>query len=92
MSGALVPEDQRVCDRQLLAAAGTAADQPGPAVVAFGPVGDGTAVAVYGTGLADVTTAHGPQRLTAGEPYGRAAIRADVSAARCRQGGELDAS
>jgi FHA domain len=53
------------------AAADIAADQPGPAVVAFGPVGDGTAVAVYGTGWADVTTAHGPQRLTAGEPYGR---------------------
>ena len=53
------------------AAADLAAGQPGPAVVAFGPVGDGTAVAVYGTGWADVTTAHGPQRLTAGEPYGR---------------------
>jgi len=53
------------------AAADTAADQPGPAAVAFGPVGGGTAVAVYGTGWADVTTAYGPQRLTAGEPYGR---------------------
>jgi hypothetical protein len=54
-------------------AAGTdaAADQPGPAVVAFGPVGGGTAVAVYGTGWAEVTTARGSQRLTAGEPYGR---------------------
>jgi hypothetical protein len=53
------------------AAADASADQPGPAVVAFGPVGGGTAVAVYGTGWADVTTAYGPQRLTAGEPYGR---------------------
>ena len=53
------------------AAADTAADQPGPAVVAFGPVGGGTAVAVYGTGWADVTTARGSQRLSAGEPYGR---------------------
>lgn len=53
------------------AAAADAADQQGPAVVAFGPAGGGTAVAVYGTGWAEVTTAHGAQRLTAGEPYGR---------------------
>jgi hypothetical protein len=53
------------------AAADTAADQPGPAVVAFGPAGGGTAVAVYGTGWAEVTTAYGAQRLTTGEPYGR---------------------
>ena len=48
-----------------------AGDRPGPAVVAFGPVGGGTAVAVYGTGWAEVTTAYGAQRLTTGEPYGR---------------------
>jgi FHA domain len=53
------------------AAAGGAAGQPGPAVVAFGPAGAGTAVAVYGTGWAEVTTAYGEQRLTTGEPYGR---------------------
>ena len=53
------------------AAAADAADQQGPAVVAFGPTGGGTAVAVYGTGWAEVTTVHGAQRLTAGEPYGR---------------------
>jgi hypothetical protein len=53
------------------AAAAHAADEQGPAVVAFGPAGGGTAVAVYGTGWAEVTTAHGAQRLTAGEPYGR---------------------
>ncbi|HLM88103.1 MAG TPA: FHA domain-containing protein [Streptosporangiaceae bacterium] len=53
------------------AAADTAADQSGPAVVAFGPAGDGTAVAVYGTAWAEVTTAHGTQRLTTGVPYGR---------------------
>jgi hypothetical protein len=53
------------------AATDAAADQQGPAVVAFGPVGGGTAVAVYGTGWAEVTTARGSQRLTAGEPYGR---------------------
>jgi FHA domain len=52
-------------------AADATADQQGPAVVAFGPVGGGTAVAVYGTGWAEVTTARGSQRLTAGEPYGR---------------------
>jgi hypothetical protein len=52
-------------------ASDAAADQQGPAVVAFGPVGGGTAVAVYGTGWAEVTTARGSQRLTAGEPYGR---------------------
>jgi hypothetical protein len=45
--------------------------EQGPAVVAFGPAGGGTAVALYGTGWAEVTTAHGAQRLTAGEPYGR---------------------
>jgi hypothetical protein len=53
------------------AAADDAADRQGPAVVAFGPADGGTAVAVYGTGWAEITTAHGAQRLTAGEPYGR---------------------
>ena len=53
------------------AAAADPAGQQGPAVVAFGPAGGGTAVAVYGTGWAEVTTARGSQRLTAGEPYGR---------------------
>jgi hypothetical protein len=53
------------------AAAADAADQQGPAVVAFGPADGGTAVAVYGTGWAEVTTVHGAQRLTTGEPYGR---------------------
>jgi hypothetical protein len=52
------------------AAAGTSAEH-GAAVVAFGPAGDGTAVALYGNGWAEITTAHGSQRLTAGEPYGR---------------------
>jgi FHA domain len=51
-------------------AAPTAAEH-GPAVVAFGPVGGGTAIAVYGTAWAEVTTAYGAQRLTTGEPYGR---------------------
>ncbi len=60
------------------AAADTAADQSGPAVVAFGPAGDGTAVAVYGTAWAEVTTAHGTQRLTTGVPYGRLTLRLAV--------------
>ncbi len=53
------------------AAAESAGDRSGPAVVAFGPAGGGTAVAVYGTGWADITTTSGAQRLTPGEPYGR---------------------
>jgi len=53
------------------ASAAPAAAEHGPAVVAFGPVGGGTAVAVYGTGWAEVTTTYGAQRLTSGEPYGR---------------------
>jgi hypothetical protein len=53
------------------ASAADPATEHGPAVVAFGPVAGGTAVAVYGTGWADITTAYGAQRLTAGEPYGR---------------------
>jgi hypothetical protein len=53
------------------ASAATTAAEQGPAVVAFGPVGGGTAMAIYGTGWAEVTTAHGAQRLTTGEPYGR---------------------
>jgi hypothetical protein len=53
------------------AAAPDTSAEHGPAVVAFGPAGDGTAVALYGNGWAEITTAHGSQRLTAGEPYGR---------------------
>jgi hypothetical protein len=53
------------------AAAADLTGQQGPAVVAFGPADGGTAVAVYGAGWAEVTTARGAQRLTAGEPYGR---------------------
>jgi hypothetical protein len=48
-----------------------ASGEPAPAVVAFGSAGAGTAIAVYGTGWADVTTTYGVQRLTAGEPYGQ---------------------
>ncbi len=45
--------------------------EPSPAVVAFGPAGEGTAVALYGTAWADIATAHGVQRLSPGQPYGR---------------------
>ena len=78
-------------------AADPSAGQPGPAVVAFGPAGPGTAIAVYGVGWADVTTGYGPQRLTTGQPYGRlrsvlpspaTAISAGVQAAA--DGGETD--
>ncbi len=53
------------------AEADAADNKPGPAAVAFGPDGAGTAIALYGTAWAEVTTAYGVQRLTAGEPYGR---------------------
>ncbi|HEY1319457.1 MAG TPA: hypothetical protein VGF32_04390, partial [Streptosporangiaceae bacterium] len=42
--------------------------QPGPAVVAFGPAGAGLAVTVSGTAWAEITTAHGTDRLAAGQP------------------------
>ena len=45
--------------------------EPSPSVVAFGPADEGTAVALYGTAWADVRTAHGVQRLSPGQPYGR---------------------
>jgi hypothetical protein len=52
------------------AAAANMAD-PSPAVVAFGPDGEGTAVALYGTAWAAIATDHGTQRLSPGQPYGR---------------------
>lgn len=51
-------------------AADIAAGQGAPAVVAFGSNGE-TAIAVYGTGWAEVTTTYGVQRLATGEPYGQ---------------------
>jgi FHA domain len=42
--------------------------QPGPAVVAFGPAGAGLAVTVSGTAWAEITTAHGTDRLAAAQP------------------------
>jgi hypothetical protein len=52
-------------------AAPAAGDEHGPAAVAFGPAGGGKAITVYGTAWAEVTTAHGVLRLTAGQPHGR---------------------
>ena len=72
-TGASGPEFTDLVSAEFDADAATAdtAAEHGPAVVAFGPAGGGTAVAVYGTGWAEVTTAQGAQRLTAGGPYGR---------------------
>jgi hypothetical protein len=42
--------------------------QPGPAVIAFGPAGAGLAVTVSGTAWAEITTAHGSDRLVAAQP------------------------
>jgi hypothetical protein len=73
------------------AAAGTAGGEHDRAAVAFGPAGRGTAVTIYGTGWAEVTTTHGVQRMTAGQPHGQLrcvlpaeviTLRAGVSAAR----------
>ncbi len=72
-------------------AADTAGGEQGRAAVAFGADGRGTAVTVYGTGWAEVTTAHGVQRLTTGQPRGQLrcvlpaeviTLRAGVSAVR----------
>jgi hypothetical protein len=52
------------------AAAPAAGDDDGPAAVAFGPAGDGMAIAVYGTAWAEVTTTRGMHQLATGEPYG----------------------
>jgi len=43
-------------------------DQPGPAVVAFGPVGAGLAALVCGQAWAEISTVHGTQHLAAGQP------------------------
>jgi hypothetical protein len=73
------------------ATADTAGGEHGRAAVAFGPAGRGTAVTVYGTGWAEVTTAHGVQRMTTGQPRGQLrcvlpaeviTLRAGVSATR----------
>ena len=53
------------------AAAGAADHEPAAAAVAFGPDGDGIAITLCGTAWAELTTAHGVQRLTAGQPDGR---------------------
>src|ERR1700722_12021083 len=42
--------------------------EPGPAVIAVGPEGDGLAVIVSGTAWAEIDTAHGTDRLAASQP------------------------
>jgi hypothetical protein len=42
--------------------------EPGPAVIAIGPEGGGLAVIVSGTAWAEIVTAHGTDRLVAGQP------------------------
>lgn len=42
--------------------------EAGPAIVSFGPAGDGMAVSVFGSACADLSTAHGAVRLTADHP------------------------
>lgn len=41
--------------------------QAGPALVAFGPAGNGLAITVSGTAFADIGTPHGTDRLVAGQ-------------------------
>jgi hypothetical protein len=43
-------------------------DQPGLAVVAFGPAGPALALTIYGAAYAEITTAQGTQRLGPGQP------------------------
>jgi FHA domain len=42
--------------------------EPGPAVIAVGPEGDGLSVIVSGTAWAEIVTAHGRDRLVASQP------------------------
>ncbi|HXP20661.1 MAG TPA: FHA domain-containing protein [Streptosporangiaceae bacterium] len=57
---------------------------PGPSVLAFGPAGSGLAVTVSGSAWADVVTAHGVQRIAAGQPgmLLRCLLRSPASAVR----------
>ena len=59
-------------------------DGDGPSVLAFGAVGAGMAVTVSGGAWADVSTAHGTQRVEAGQPgmLLRCLLRSPVSAVR----------
>jgi hypothetical protein len=68
------------------AASVTANHDPAPAAVAFGPDGGGVAITLYGTAWAEVTTAHGEQRLTAGQPHGRLRGILPTSAVKIRAG------
>lgn len=71
--------------------AGTAG--PGPAVVAFGPAGAGLAVTVCGAAWAEISTAHGTQRLGPVQPglQLRCALRGPASTVRAGLGPGPDA-
>jgi len=64
--------------------AAASGDGDGPSVLAFGAVGAGMAVTVSGGAWADVSTAHGTQRVEAGQPgmLLRCLLRSPVSAVR----------
>ena len=56
--------------------------QPGPAVIAFGPVGAGLAVTVSGTAWAEITTTHGTDPAGGRAARHRAAVRGGDSRVR----------
>lgn len=68
----------------VLEADGASGAGDGPSVLAFGAVGAGMAVTVSGGAWADVSTAHGTQRVEAGQPgmLLRCLLRSPVSAVR----------
>jgi hypothetical protein len=74
------------CDADAATAADSEGSEPGPLAVAFGPAGDGTAVTIYGTAWAEITTAHGGQLLSAGQPYGRLRCVLPSRASKVRAG------
>jgi hypothetical protein len=68
------------------------AAEPGPSVLAFGPAGSGLAVTVAGQAWATVTTAHGTQRIEAGNPgtLMRCLLRSPATAVRGGLGARED--
>lgn len=67
--------------------------EPGPAVVAFGPAGTGLAVTVCGAAWAEISTAHGTQRLGPVQPglQLRCALRGPASTVRAGLGSGAEA-
>lgn len=73
-------------------------DQPGLAVVAFGPAGPGLTLTICGAACAEITTADGAQRLLPGQPgmqlrcvlsRSAAAVRSELGVG-CITGGSTD--